>query len=103
MDAEEFCGELSNAVAGEDGDERTELWWETDESGTEEELLEKLFALEQVRGLSGGEMALETAEESEHCEKLSFTASCTSGTSLQEEKIIRKRSGENNGVKGDHR
>lgn len=66
-------------------------------------MLEKLFALEQVRGLSGGEMALETAEESEHCEKLSFTASCTSGNSLQEEKIIRKRSGENNGVKGDHR
>lgn len=45
MDADEFWEELSNAAAGEDGDERTELWWETDESGTEGKLLEGLFAL----------------------------------------------------------
>lgn len=66
-------------------------------------MLEKLFALEQARGLSAGEMALETAEESEHCEKFSFTASRTSGTSLQGEKIIRKGRGEKNGTKGEEK
>lgn len=102
MDADEFWEELSNAAAGEDGDERTELWWETDESGTEEELLEELFALEEERGLSAGEMALETAEESEHHERFSFTASCAPGTPLQEENIMRKgREGEKNGEKRD--
>lgn len=90
MDADEFWEELCNAAAGEDGDERTELWWETDESGTEEELLEELFALEQERGLSAGEMALEMAEESEHRERFSFTASHAPGTPLQEENIMRK-------------
>lgn len=107
MDADEFWEELSNAAAGEDGGERTELWWETDESGTEEELLEELFALGQERGLSAGEMALETAEESEHHERFSFTASRAPGTPLQEDNIMRKgrerkgREGEKNGEKRD--
>lgn len=90
MDADEFWEELSNAAAGEDGDERRELWWEADESGTEEGLLEEHFGLEQERGLSAGEMAPELAEESQHCEMFSFTASCAPGTPLQEENIVRK-------------
>lgn len=102
MDADEFWEELSNAAPGEDGDESTELWWETDESGTEEELLEELFALELERGLSAGEMALETAEESEHRERFSFTASHAPGTPLQEENIIRKGRGRR-GKKGKER
>lgn len=94
MDADEFWEELSKTAAGEDGGERIELWWETDESGTKEVLLEELFALEQGRGLSAWEMALEVAEESQHCEKFSFTASCAPGTPLQEENIVgRERMG----------
>lgn len=87
-DDDEFWEEFSKAAAGEDGDERTELWWETDESGTEEELLEELFALEQGRGFSAWEMALEMAEESHHCERFSFIASCAPGNPLQEENIV---------------